>query len=59
VHIDVWENVIMGNKKTKAYTFTKKAGPQFNLLPDESTDYFILFFNYEILNNIVIQTNRY
>jgi hypothetical protein len=31
VHIDGWEDVTMGDKK-KAYTFTKNAGPQFNLL---------------------------
>jgi hypothetical protein len=50
----------MGDKKPKAYTFTKNAGPQFNLLPDvEPMDYFILFFNAELLNNIVTETNRY
>jgi hypothetical protein len=43
-----------------AYTFTKNVGPQFNLLPDaEPMDYFILFFNDELLNKIVIGTNRY
>jgi hypothetical protein len=50
----------VGDKKTKAYTstFTKNAGPQFNLLPyAEPMDYFSLFFNDELLNNIV--TNRY
>jgi hypothetical protein len=52
--------MLMGNKKPKAYTFTKNAGPQFNLLPDaEPMDYFILFFSDELLNNIVIETNRY
>jgi hypothetical protein len=46
----------MGDKRPKAYTFTKKAGPQFNLLPDaEPTDYFSLFFNDELLNNFVIE----
>jgi hypothetical protein len=50
----------MHNKKPNAYTFTKNAGPQFKLLPDaESVDYFILFFNDELLNNIVLETNRY
>jgi hypothetical protein len=29
----------MGDKKPKAYTFTKNAGPQFNLLPDEDGFY--------------------
>jgi hypothetical protein len=43
-----------------AYTFTKNVGPQFNFLPDaQSKDYFSLFFNNELLNNIVIETNRY
>jgi hypothetical protein len=42
------------NKKHKTYTFIKNAGPQFNLLPDaEPMDYYILFFNDEILNNTV------
>jgi hypothetical protein len=39
----------MGDKKPKAYIFTKNAGPQFNLLPDaEPMDSFILFFNDEV-----------
>jgi hypothetical protein len=50
----------MGDKKPKAYTFNTNAGPQFNLLPvAEPMDYFSLFFNDELLNNIVIETNRY
>jgi hypothetical protein len=45
VSVDGWKEVIMGNKKPKAYTFTKNAGPQFNLLPDaEPMDYFSLFY---------------
>jgi hypothetical protein len=49
----------MGDKKPKAYTFTKNAGPKFNLLSDaKPMDYFILFFNDQVLNNIVIETNR-
>jgi hypothetical protein len=51
---------MVGDKKPKAYTFTKNAGPQFNLLPDaEPMDYFILFFSDELLHNIVTETNRY
>jgi hypothetical protein len=50
----------MGDKKLNAYTFTKNAGPQFHLLPDaEPMDYFSLFFSDEILNSIVVETNRY
>jgi hypothetical protein len=50
----------MGNKKPKAYTFTKNAGPQFNFLPDMGPmDYFSLFFNAELSNNIVTETNTY
>jgi hypothetical protein len=57
--IDGWEDVTMGNKKLGAYTFTKNAGPQFHLLPDaEPMDYFSLFFNDKLLNNVV-ETNRY
>jgi hypothetical protein len=42
----------VSDKKTKAYAF--------NLLPDtEPMDYFSLFFNDELLNNIVIEINRY
>jgi hypothetical protein len=50
----------LGDKKPEAYTFNKNAGPQFNLLPDaEPMDYFSSFFNDELLNNIVTETNRY
>jgi hypothetical protein len=50
----------MGNKKPESYTFTKNAGLQFNLLPEaEPMDCSILFFNDELLNNIVIGTTRY
>jgi hypothetical protein len=50
----------MCDKKLKAYIFTKNARPQLNLLPDaEPMDYFSLFFNAELLNNILIKTNRY
>jgi hypothetical protein len=49
----------MGDKKLQAHTFTKNTGPQFKLMPDaEPMDSFILFFNDELLNNIVIETNR-
>jgi hypothetical protein len=49
----------MGDKKPKAYTVIKNAGPQVNLLPDaEPMDYFSLFFN-DLLKNIVIEKNRY
>jgi hypothetical protein len=49
VRIDGWEDVMVGDKKPKAYTFTENAGPQFNLLPDaEPMDYFSLFFNDEL-----------
>jgi hypothetical protein len=48
------------DKKPKSYPFTKNAGPQFNLLPDaDPMSYFSLFFNDELLNNIVIKPNRY
>jgi hypothetical protein len=44
----------MGDKKPKAHTFTKNVEPQFNFLPDsEPMDYFRLFFDDELLNNIV------
>jgi hypothetical protein len=47
-------------KKHTAYTFTKNTGPQFNLLPDvKPMDSFNLLFNDELLNNTVIDTNRY
>jgi hypothetical protein len=58
--IEGWEDVTMGDKKLNAYTFTKNAGPQFHLLPDaEPMDYFSLFFNDELLNSIVVETDRY
>jgi hypothetical protein len=58
--IDGWEDVMMGDKKLNAYTFTKNAGPQFQLLPNvEPVDYFSLFFNDELLNSIVVETNWY
>jgi hypothetical protein len=50
---------MMGDKKLNAHTFTKNAWPQFHLLPDaETMDYFSLYFNDELLNNVV-ETNRY
>jgi hypothetical protein len=58
--VDGLEDVTMGDKNPKACTFTKNAGPQFNLLPDaEPMGYFSLFFSGEFLNDIVIETNRY
>jgi hypothetical protein len=58
--VDGWEEVTMGGKKPKAYTFTKHTGPQFNLLPDaEPMDYFCVLSNHELSNNIVKETNRY
>jgi hypothetical protein len=59
VHIDGWEDVTVGNKKPKAYTFTKNVEPRFNLPGVEPMDYFRLFFNDELLNNILIERNRY
>jgi hypothetical protein len=50
----------MEEKKLKAYTFTKNAGPQFHLLSvAEPMDYFSLIFNDELLNSIVEETNSY
>jgi hypothetical protein len=50
----------MCDRKPKVYTFTKYAGPQFNLPTDvEAMDYFTLFFNDELLNDTVTETNRY
>jgi hypothetical protein len=47
-------------KPRYTYTFTKNAGPQFNLLPDaQPMEYFSLFYNDELLNKTVIETNRY
>jgi hypothetical protein len=41
--VDGWEDMMMGGKPSKAYTFNKNARPQFNLPPDaEAMDYFIL-----------------
>jgi hypothetical protein len=60
VRIDGWEGATTSNKKPKTYTFTKNSVPQFNLLPAaETMDYFRLFFNDELLNNTVIETNRH
>jgi hypothetical protein len=48
----------VGRRDPKAYTFTKNAEPQFNLLPDgEPVEHFSLFFNDELLNNNIIETN--
>jgi hypothetical protein len=45
LRVDGCEDVTKANKKPKAYTFIKNAGPQFNLVPDaEPMDYFILFY---------------
>jgi hypothetical protein len=53
--IDGWKEVTVGDRKSKAYTFTKNTGPQFNLLP---INYFSLFFSEEVLNNIVMETKQ-
>jgi hypothetical protein len=59
VCIDGWEDIMKGDKKLSAYTFTENAGPQFHLLPGaEPIYYFSLFFNDKLLNNVV-ETNRY
>jgi hypothetical protein len=48
-----------GQQETQGIHMTKSAGPQFNLLPDaEPMDYFSLFFNEELLINIIIEANR-
>jgi hypothetical protein len=57
--VDGWKEVTSGDRKPKAYTFTKNAGPQLNLLPDaEPMEYFSLFFNDEILNNVTETSSR-
>jgi hypothetical protein len=56
LHVDEWEDMTMCDNKPKAHTFTKNARPQFNLpLDAEPIDYFVLFFNDELLNNIFIE----
>jgi hypothetical protein len=58
--VDRWEDVMKGDKKLKAYTFSKNSGPQYNLLLEaEPMDYFSIFFNDELLDNIVTERNRY
>jgi hypothetical protein len=58
LHVDGWEDMTVGDKKPKAYTFTKKARPQFNHLPDaQPMEYFTLIFYDELSNNIVIKIN--
>jgi hypothetical protein len=48
------------DRKLKKYNFTKNAGPKFGLPSDaEPLDYFTLFFNEELLPEIVAETNRY
>lgn len=57
--VDGWNEVTLGNKKPKIFTFTKNAGPKFNLLPAAGPIDFGSLFNDELLNNTVIETNRY
>ena len=59
ISVNGWEGVTMGDKKPKAYTFTRNSGPQFNLPDAEPLDYFSLFFIDELLSDIVIETNKY
>jgi hypothetical protein len=57
--VDGWEDVTMSDKNLNAYTFSKNAGPQFHLLQDaEPIYYFSLFFNDELLNNIVVEKTQ-
>jgi hypothetical protein len=51
--------VTVGDKKSKAYTFTRNSGPQFNLPGAEPMNYFSLFFIDELLSDIVRETNKY
>jgi hypothetical protein len=43
--LDGWEDVMMGDKKPKACTFTKNAGSQFNLLPDAEPMIILVYFS--------------
>jgi hypothetical protein len=52
VCIDGWEDVTMGNKKPNAYTFTKNS-TFYQIQSPEPMDYFSIFFNDELLNNVV------
>jgi hypothetical protein len=53
-----WKDVTMGDKKPTAYTFTKNTRPQFKLLQAiDPMDYITLFYNDELLNNTVTETN--
>jgi hypothetical protein len=55
-----WRAVNTEDRKLKKYNFTKNAGPKLGLPSDaEPIDYFTLFFNEELLSEIVTETNRY
>jgi hypothetical protein len=56
---DGWNEVTLGNKKPKIFKFTKNTGPKFNLLPAAGSMDFGSFFNDKILNNTVIETEKY
>jgi hypothetical protein len=38
LHVGGWEDMTMGGKKPNPHTFTKNAGPQYNLLPLSTLD---------------------
>jgi hypothetical protein len=59
-NIDRWRSVNMEDRKLKKYNFTKNAGQKLGLPSDaEPRDYFTLFFNEELLSEIVRETNKY
>jgi hypothetical protein len=45
LRVDGWEDVTMSDQKPKAYTFTKNAWPQFNLLPDAEPRIILVYFS--------------
>jgi hypothetical protein len=55
--VDGWEDVTMGSKKPKTYTFTKNAWPHLTFCQRQSP-WIILFYNNELLKNIVVETDR-
>jgi hypothetical protein len=57
---DGWRAVAARDSKPQEYTFSKSSGPKVNLqLIAKPIEYFNLLFSDELINEIVIETNRY
>lgn len=55
-----WKEVGANDRRPAQFNYMKNAGPKLNLPADaDPIQYFLLFFNDDIMNDIINETNRY